>query len=334
MSAPCFSVVMPVLDGGMVFERCLAALGASEFTDFELIVVDDGSSDSSIEVARRAGARVLETTGHQGPAAARNLGAEQARGEYLLFLDADCEPAPSTLSVAARVLEGDPDLAALFGSYDDAPAAPSLVSQYKNLQHHWVHQQGREEASTFWAGCGVVRRSVFAAIGGFDPERFDRPSIEDIDLGRRLWKAGHRIRLAKGVQVKHHKRWTLWNLVRTDVFDRGIPWTRLMLADRRLSSDLNLEATARLSGAMSWLLVGSLLAAALWSAHLLWVSAVSAISLLALNRSFYGFLRKRRGWWFAVRAVPLHWLYYLYSVVAFAAGTVGHLAARESGPDG
>ena len=107
-----------------------------------------------------------------------------------------------------------------------------------------------------------------------------------------------------------------------------------MLADRRLSSDLNLEATARLSGAMSWLLVGSLLAAALWSAHLLWVSAVSAISLLALNRSFYGFLRKRRGWWFAVRAVPLHWLYYLYSVVAFAAGTVGHLAARESGPDG
>jgi glycosyltransferase involved in cell wall biosynthesis len=321
---PFFSVIMPVLDGGVVFERCLAALKQSTFDDFELIVVDDGSSDGSGELARQSGAKVLETAGRQGPGRARNLGAHEASGKFLLFVDADCEVHPGTLALAAAELEADPGLDALFGSYDDQPAAATLVSTYKNLQHHYVHHSGRREASTFWAGCGAVRRLVFLDLGGFDTERYARPSIEDIELGMRLRRAGHRIALVPEVQVKHHKRWRLGQLIRTDVFDRGIPWTELMLSQQQLSGDLNLGAGGRASGVLAWLMVLAL-AGSVAEEALLWVAGLSAVLLLWLNRDFYNFLRGRRGFLFALRAVPLHWLYYLYSVVAFGLGFLRHL---------
>lgn len=73
---------------------------------------------------------------------------------------------PETLGEVVQVFEEDPALDALFKSYDKSPAAPNLLSQYRNLLHHWTHQQAREEASTFWAGvAGAVRRSVFVAHG-------------------------------------------------------------------------------------------------------------------------------------------------------------------------
>ena len=84
-----------------------------------------------------------------------------------------------------------------------------MVSQYRNLLHHFVHQEGNPEASTFWAGCGAVRRAAFDAVAGYDEARFRRPSIEDIELGYRLRRAGYRIRLDRDLQCTHLKRWRL-----------------------------------------------------------------------------------------------------------------------------
>src|SRR5690606_27163359 len=101
-----------------------------------------------------------------GPARARNRGVQQAQGEIVVFLDADVCAHPDTL---ARFDEHfrDSAAAAVMGSYDDSPADPSFVSQFKNLFHHFVHQHSRSEAWTFWAGCGAIRRDIFLASGGF-----------------------------------------------------------------------------------------------------------------------------------------------------------------------
>ena len=165
---PSIAVIIPVWNAAEYLEKCLASLAASTFAPLESIVVDDGSLDRSAEVARHFGAKVLATGGRYGPARARNLGAASACGDLLLFLDADVCVRTDTLARVAGAFEAGDSLDALFGSYDDAPAVQGLVSVYKNLRHSFIHQSGRRNASTFWAGCGAIRRAVFVSQGGFD----------------------------------------------------------------------------------------------------------------------------------------------------------------------
>src|SRR5450755_3980206 len=136
---PSLSVVVPLLNGKRDFGRCLQRLRGSSVTDFELIVVDDGSTDDSAASALAAGATLLRLPSPRGPAAARNLGAQAAGSPLIFFLDADVAVHPETLVRALIRFDRDPTLSALFGSYDDAPAAPGFVSQYRNLLHHFVH---------------------------------------------------------------------------------------------------------------------------------------------------------------------------------------------------
>ena len=176
-------------------------------------------------------ALLLNTGLRQGPAAVSNLAARSAHGEILLFVDADVELHLDAIERIRARFCADPTLAALFGSYDDRPAAPGVVSRFRNLLHHHTHSSHPGPASTFWAGCGAVRRQSFLALSGFDAA-YDRPCIEDIEVGLRLSDAGRRIELDPSIQGTHHKRWTLRSMVATDIRQRAIPWSRLLLLNR------------------------------------------------------------------------------------------------------
>src|SRR6185312_2689684 len=108
---------------------------------------------------------------------------------------------------------------------------------------------------TFWSGCCAIRRDVFLAYSGFD-QRYRRPAIEDIELGYRLVRGNRKILLDKTVQVKHLKRWTFWNVLKTDILYRGIPWTELILRDRCMPNDLNVQVGERVSVVLAFVLVG------------------------------------------------------------------------------
>lgn len=322
--SPLISVITPVYNGGYPFVCCLLAMSQTKFTDWELIVVDDGSTDESAAIAHQFGAKILQTSGREGPGSARNLGATQATGEYLCFIDADCEVVGDAIAKLAKTLQSRPEIDALFGSYDDQPKAVNFVAQYKNLMHHYVHQQGNEDASTFWAGFGVVRRSVFLELKGFDVERYPRPSIEDIDLGYRLKQAGYQIYLAKDLQVKHHKAWKLFGLVKTDVVDRGIPWTKLLLSNKaNRIKDLNLDTSSRLSVVASYSLILCLLVC-IFNLVAIIPSLILLGLLMYLNWDVYRFFYEKRGLIFALQVIPFHLLYYLYGGLAFVLGTLAH----------
>lgn len=328
---PRLSVVIPVHDGGEAFDRCLLAVMRSVGASlFEVVVVDDASTDGSGERAAASGARVIRQEPRRGPAAARNRGAAAARGALLFFLDADCEIAPAALARAERAFAEDVELDALFGSYDDDPAAPGVVSQFKNLYHHWTHQRGAEAAGTFWAGCGAMRRARFLALGGFDERRYAEPSIEDVELGYRLRESGGRIRLVKEVQARHLKRWTLGTLVRTDVWRRGVPWTELLLERPGRGGELNLGWRGRVEVAAGLLVaagaLGGFLAPVAWAA-----AAVAAAVLVAATNSFYALVWRRRGLLAASAALPLHVVYALCCAAALALGAGRALVRRRRG---
>jgi cellulose synthase/poly-beta-1,6-N-acetylglucosamine synthase-like glycosyltransferase len=248
-------------------------------------------------------------------------------GEILFFVDADVMVPPDALSHVTTAFEREPYLAAIFGSYDEKPGKGNFLSQYRNLLHHYVHQTGREEASTFWGACGAIRRDVFLGLGGFD-ERYVQPCIEDIEFGHRLKHAGYRIRLCKALQVKHLKQWNFISMVRTDFFARALPWTALILRDRLFTNDLNISLSGRASVTLLFLLISSLMLS-FWQPLALVGAGVIALILLVLNAPLYRFFLRKRGIRFTIQSLPFHWLYFFYSGVAFAIGTVSHFVRYD-----
>jgi glycosyltransferase involved in cell wall biosynthesis len=324
------SVIIPVFNGGETFRRCLEALCSSRYERWECVVVDDGSTDNSRETALNFGAKVVRTAKPQsGPALARNLGVQSAKGEVLFFIDSDVLVKEDTLDRVAEIM-ADEKVAACIGSYDDRPTAENFLSQYRNLLHHYTHQKSNREAATFWSGCGAIRREIFFEAGGFSA-LFARPSIEDIELGYRLRAEGHHIILEKDLQVGHMKKWTAVNVLVTDIRDRAVPWARLILAEGTILKDLNLAPSQRVSSAAALAGLLALLASPFFPYSLV-VIATAIVVLLFLNRHFYSFLRGKRGNVFALWALAWHWLYFVYSGLSFGFCFLWYRVLRVENP--
>ena len=314
---PTVSVIVPVYNGGDNFRRCLLSLAAASPAPKEIIVVADGDTDGSWRLAEEFGMRVLRIPETGGPARARNLGANLAGGDILFFVDADVTIPRDAVNQITDKFQQESDLTALFGSYDDEPLENNFLSQYKNLFHHYVHQTAHTDASTFWGACGAVRRDIFLAVDGYS-EDYKRPCIEDIELGYRLKRAGHRICLLKRLQVKHLKRWDVSSLFITDFFHRALPWTALLLQEGRLMNDLNLKISNRTSVILVYLLLITLMGV-LVTPWLFILAVLIVVSLFAINWDVYRFFRAKRGIRFALMVIPWHWLYFLWRFATWSA---------------
>lgn len=323
-------------NGERVLERSLSAIEGSDLPreQWELVVADDGSTDSSALIAARYADTIIRLPGKpHGPAYARNRAFEVSRGEIVLFVDADVVVRSDTLRRVLEVFDANPEVSAVFGSYDATPAAPGIVSQYRNLLHHYVHQQSAGLADTFWGGCGAVRASVFAEAGMFNEWHFSRPQIEDIEFGQRLYAMGLQIMLVPDIQVTHLKRWTLSNVIATDFRDRGVPWMRLLVHQRQAlrAGSLNLRSLEKLNTVLVWASLLSVIIGFSPNTTQRWVLAgeMLIIPVLVLNWHLYAFFARTKGVLFTMAVIPLHLLYYLVNGVSAGVGWLVHLMVGE-----
>jgi hypothetical protein len=335
---PLLSVIVPVLNGAKILPKTLGALVGSDLPRefWELVVVDDGSRDDTVTVAAEHADSIVRLAGRpHGPSYARNRGAEVARGEILVFIDADVVVHSDTLRRFAWAFADHADVAAVFGSYDAHPPSPGLVSQYRNLLHHYVHQQNAGDAETFWAGCGAIRRAAFLDAGMYNEWHFSRPQIEDIELGHRLRDHGHRIVLRPEIQGTHLKRWSLGNVLATDLKDRGVPWTRLLIrrGEATEAKSLNLAMKEKVCTVLVWLaLVATVVAAVLLEPLVLAAAGLLVATVLAVNLPLYRFFRRARGLIFALGVLPLHLAYYILNGVAVMVALVLHHSVGDPAP--
>jgi cellulose synthase/poly-beta-1,6-N-acetylglucosamine synthase-like glycosyltransferase len=294
------SVIVPATDSPPTLERCLAAIENAHDPPAELVIIEHPAGAS--------------------PASARNRGAQMATGDVLVFVDADVEVHADVFRRIRTMLAEERGATALFGSYDDEPSCDGVVSQFRNLLHHHVHQSSPGTIGTFWAGLGAIRRDAFLAAGGF----IDHP-LEDVELGMRLSSEGRSILLDPRVQGKHLKRWTVWSMVRTDLLVRGAPWIGLAMRHRDSAAVLNIGWRHRISAAASlWAVAGMVRRRVR--------PALAATSLfLALNRSFYMLLLRRQGPRGAVAGIGLHFLHHLTGVAAVPTGIVLYIRQRHAG---
>jgi GT2 family glycosyltransferase len=325
---PAVSLIIPLHEGNGEARRCLDSVQQHGAASAEVIVVVDGGCAEARALVEEYQNRMIVIPDQGGPAAARNAGAHAATGDVLFFVDSDVELRPDTLAQVQQAFAERPESTAVFGSYDDQPADKRFLSQYRNLLHHYVHQTAREDASTFWSGCGAIRRTEFLDAGGFD-EGYRYPCVEDIELGGRLRAAGKTIRLCKDLQVKHLKRWTASRLLWADFAARALPWTELIVRTGKWRNDLNLRLSARVSTLLLFGLLAALVVSCWWPAALA-VAGALAIGVLAVNAPVYAFFWRKRGAWFAMGVIPWHWLYYLSAGLAFGAGLVRHALSRRS----
>ena len=226
---PLVSVVVPVYNGARTLGGCLDALFGSDYPSFEVVVVDDGSTDRTREVAASYPCRLLHLPENVGAAEAKNRGARAARGEILFFTDADVHVRPTMLSLVAEAL-ADTETDGVVGLLAETCPYSNFASQFKNLWMHFTYrrQPRRVSVGLFFTSAAAIRRGVFLREGGFDGHYAGASVTEDIEFGQRLLSGGYRVVLDQRLTVLHNKHYSLGEVLRADLFRaRGLTQTWL-----------------------------------------------------------------------------------------------------------
>ncbi len=222
---PAASIVVPAHNAARTIGRCLDSLACQSLpAAYEVLVVDDGSTDGTAAVAAERGAVVLRQPVQSGPAAARNVGGNNARGEFLLFIDADCEAAPDWLAEMLRPF-ADASVCAVYGAYRSRQKG--LVARFAQAEFEERYRRlARRESIDFLAThAAAFRREVFCRAEGFRPELRGN---EDVEIAYRLSGQGYRLAFAPQAAVYHEHPSTLASYLRTKL-SRGY-WRTLVYA--------------------------------------------------------------------------------------------------------
>lgn len=313
---PLVSVIVPNYNYGQALAPCLRALQNQTHTPLEIVLVDDGSTDDSVAVARSLGVEAISTPTNSGVAAARNLGAEHANGEILVFLDSDVALAPDAVATAVALLESDPGIGAVCGNYDPVPQArDSLVKEYRNLyRHYWYLCHEGPITGFLVTAILAMPAKVWARVGPFNTRLLQ---TEGADIGERLTDA-YEVRLTDTVRGRHDDDQNLRVALRK-IFVRTHLQVPFFLQPRYAAGTVaSPESRAMLAGALTAvavplpLLTGQPALALMPLAFLAWY--------LFIDRRMYRFVFARRGAAFGTFFTGMHFLANLTIAVGAATG--------------
>lgn len=198
---PLLSVVIALYDTEHEVRICLESIFRSEWAFFEVIVVDDCSTDNSLSIAKQFPCRFFSTDKNSGPAKARNIGVREAKAEIILFLDSDTRIKENTLQLFYEAFQERPDVSAVIALPEWKSLRKGRASDYNALRNHFSLENSAILTDYFTTQMGAIRRQNFLAVGGFN-EKYISADIEDIELGLRL--PVDSILIHKGIIIGHH----------------------------------------------------------------------------------------------------------------------------------
>lgn len=285
------SVIVPAYNAADTLPACIEALLRQSVPreDYEVIVVDDGSTDATAQVADRPGVIAVRQP-HRGPAAARNTGIQVALGRVLLFTDADCVPAPNWIERMFLAF-ADPAVAGCKGIYctrQSSPVARFVQAEYEEKYRRMEKAVTIDFVDTYSA---AYRKEVLLREGVFD-EDIPVPSVEDIELSFRLAGRGHRLIFNPGGVVYHRHPVSVGHYARRK-FRYGVwRWHVYRRYPEKLTGDSHTPKSLRwqLLGVAAMLLSVPLCPLVPWAK---WVLLVSALGFAATTASFVLRLMRR-----------------------------------------
>ncbi len=295
-STPRVSIIVPVYNGKAFLKQCLETLMTQDVAVFEILVVDDGSTDGSADLVKPP-VRLLKTGGRRGAGYARNLGARSASGEVLFFTDADVEAPPDWVRKGLAAMSEHKVLCG--GGGYAGPVRPVFVQQFAHEELVWRRLNHHGYVQTLVSNNLYCRRDLFLSAGGF-PESYQAASSEDMEFS---WKISQNHRLWWDAEngVFHNFTGTVRSYCRQQYrFARdAVPMllgdTTLLRGETHHGKALYVEVAV--TGLL--LLGGGCLP---WTP---WIFLMSFFILLLLNFPFAAFLFRRYSAVFVFRALLL-----------------------------
>lgn len=320
-----FSIVIAVYNGEKTIRNCLESIFDIDYKNYEVILVNDNSSDRTLEIAKEFPCKIMDLDRNYGPCVARNEGVKQANGEIILFIDSDIVVKKNILLSIRKSFDENPDVSCVVGLFSADPPFGGLSTQYKNLFLHYRFLMLSKYISLTITAITAIKKGVFKKINGFDT-RIEFAG-EDMDLGQRLSDRGYKILLDKDLQVKHLKEYSFKDFLMND-FKRAGNWIHLFLEKKGYKR----LKTKKEYGIVSLSMIFSILLSPLLLINFLFVIFYPKIPVIAffiflvggyiaLNIKFWNFLRRIRGTIFAFRSTLLT----LFDTLAIFSGILSGL---------
>lgn len=316
------SVIVPTYNSGKTIKRCLEAVLCSDFKEFEVIVVDDASTDNTVEIAGAFPVKVVRLEKHSGASHARNTGQKQAKHGVLVFVDSDIMINKDTLSRIINTFEAQPEVAAIVGILSKSHPNKDFFSRYKNLYMNYVFNRCARYIDFIYGSCYGIRKERS------EPYDVTYSAGEDTELGMRLSNKGYRILLDKNIQVMHLKGYSFLSFVRND-FRIPYSWARLFIAQKKWKGLFRERKVFHASGMQ-------LLGIALFFLFLLsifihpFLALLFLLCTLALNIRFFSYFHKEYGPLFVLGAILVTWMDMLVMGAGIIAGFISYFTKMSA----
>lgn len=325
------SVIIPNRNGEDTIGLCLEALVRSDHESFEIIVVDDCSTDTSVAIIRQFPCKLIRLKEHVGTAVARNIGAQSCSGALLFFTDADCLVYKDTLFRAERIAAASGPDTIIGGTYTCRPYDLTFYSMFQSVFIHFFELKNIHHPDYIAAHAMVITSHTFRESGGFPIDFL--PIIEDVEFSHRLRKKGYTLIMEPGLQVRHNFGYHRLSDSMKNGYNKSKYWTIYSLSNRDLLADsgtasLELKTNVLVLFATLALIAVYFVYPNVWFVFLL--TGLIALNLLQSRRLFSLFLRSG-GKNFLFKAAIYYMFVYPFAVGAgFLAGILNVLTSPRS----
>jgi glycosyltransferase involved in cell wall biosynthesis len=297
------SIVIPTYNAERFMTPLLESVFRNKIEEMEVVIVDDCSRDDTVKTARKYPVNMIELQKNGGPARARNIGVEAAKGEIIFFLDSDVIVLDGTIKEVQDHFDRDPSAKCVIGVCSTEPLNKGFVPAYMAMFEyiHLIETPG-QKVSVFAPRCGAVRKDFFIKIGGYN-ESYKGADVEDFELARRINKVDSII-LNPKIRVRH--QFANFKQALRIYFKRTVMWVHLLFKVKKLD---NAGPTSPSNGIAAICAFLSILFLVLipYSAFAKHLFVFFIIVYIVSNMKWWNFMRNEKGLFFAMRALLLNY---------------------------
>jgi len=322
---PEISVIIPTYNASRIIDTVLKSVFINEDVTKEVLVVDDLSTDNTVETARKYPCRIITLKEKAGPSHARNIGAQEAQSEILMFMDSDALIEKDTLKKILETFKKTPTIACVGGVFEKNSKHSSAFGKYRDLQLHYWHQSTAGDASVFILTAGAIKRDVFFKVGGFKPEFGKFADIEDYEIGHRISEKYCMV-TDNTIRFHHLEHASPLPVLVKKLFRRARMWIPLFL--ERRAFEKNYATKNRALAVICAGLVPVVCCLSFYWPYLLYVAIILLGTFVILDKGFYRFLYREGSLLFLFFASSIH---LFLSIVLFSGAVVGGVEALWKG---